>query len=105
MSQIKKEKISVIIPMYNESESIAKVLEAIPKTLTDDIVVVDNGSVDGSDQIAREHGASFRLISMPDSFDEKSEGVFDQAYMNDLYQLGYSMGKSGKDWVSNPRVF
>jgi glycosyltransferase involved in cell wall biosynthesis len=64
MSQIKKEKISVIIPMYNESESIAKVLEAIPKTLTDDIVVVDNGSDDGSDQIAREQGAT--VISEPE---------------------------------------
>lgn len=64
MSQIKKEKISVIIPMYNESESIAKVLEAIPKTLTDEIVVVDNGSDDGSDQIAIEHGAT--VINEPE---------------------------------------
>ncbi len=55
--------------------------------------------------LAREYGASFRLISIPDSFNVKSDGVFDKAYMNQLYQLGQSMGKSGKDWVSNPRVF
>jgi predicted acylesterase/phospholipase RssA len=54
---------------------------------------------------ARSFGANFRLISIPDSFDVKSEGVFDQDYMNDLYQLGYSMGKSGKAWISNPNVF
>jgi len=58
MSQIKKEKISVVIPVYNESESIAKVLDAIPKSIVDEIVVADNGSSDGSDQIAKDHGAT-----------------------------------------------
>lgn len=55
--------------------------------------------------LARKYGASFRLISIPDGFDVKSEGVFDQAYMNALYQLGYSMGESGEDWVTKADVF
>jgi glycosyltransferase involved in cell wall biosynthesis len=63
MSQDKKEKISVIIPVYNEKESIAKVLDSIPKTLVDEIVVVDNGSSDKSPQIAQTHGAT--VISEP----------------------------------------
>jgi glycosyltransferase involved in cell wall biosynthesis len=58
MSQIKKEKISVIIPVYNEAESIAHVLEDIPRSLVDEVIVVDNGSTDGSDQIASKHGAT-----------------------------------------------
>jgi glycosyltransferase involved in cell wall biosynthesis len=58
MSQIKKEKISVLIPVYNEAESIAHVLEDIPKSLVDEVVVVDNGSTDGSAQIALKHGAT-----------------------------------------------
>jgi glycosyltransferase involved in cell wall biosynthesis len=58
MSQIKKEKISVVIPVYNESESIAKVLDAIPKFMVDEVVVVDNGSSDGSDLIAKGHSAT-----------------------------------------------
>ena len=58
MSQIKKEKISVVIPVYNESESIGKVLDAIPKSIVHEVVVVDNGSSDGSDQISEEHGAT-----------------------------------------------
>ena len=58
MSQIKKEKISVIIPVFNEYESIGKVLDAIPKSLVDEVIVVDNGSTDGSDEVASRHGAT-----------------------------------------------
>jgi glycosyltransferase involved in cell wall biosynthesis len=58
MSQIKKEKISVVIPVFNESKSIAKVLDAIPTSLIHEVVVVDNGSTDGSDKIAIKHGAT-----------------------------------------------
>jgi len=58
MSQIKKEKISVIIPVFNEYESIGKVLDDIPGSLVDEVVVVDNGSTDGSDLVAEQHGAT-----------------------------------------------
>jgi glycosyltransferase involved in cell wall biosynthesis len=58
MSQIKKEKISVIIPVFNEYESIGKVLDAIPQSLVDEVVVVDNGSTDGSRGVASKHGAT-----------------------------------------------
>ncbi len=58
MSQIKKEKISVIIPVFNEHESIWKVLDDIPRSLIDEVVVVDNGSTDGSDVVAAQHGAT-----------------------------------------------
>jgi len=57
MSQIKKEKIAVVIPVYNESESIAKVIDAIPRSLVTEVVIVDNGSTDGSAEIAMKHGA------------------------------------------------
>jgi glycosyltransferase involved in cell wall biosynthesis len=48
----------VIIPVYNEIDSIAKVLDAIPRSLVNEVVVVDNGSTDGSDESARMHGAT-----------------------------------------------
>lgn len=49
-------KISVIIPAFNEANSIAKVIQAIPSWV-DEIIVVDNGSTDGTGSIAQDCGA------------------------------------------------
>ena len=57
MNQANKKKISVIIPVYNEEESIGKVLSDLPKDYLDNIIIVDNGSTDNSAGIAAEHGA------------------------------------------------
>ena len=57
MNQMNKQKISVIIPVLNEEESIGKVISDLPRELLDHIVVVDNGSTDNSVKIAEEHGA------------------------------------------------
>lgn len=54
-------KIAVLIPCYNESKTIAKVVkdykEALPEA---DIYVYDNNSVDETDRIAKEAGAIVR---------------------------------------------
>jgi glycosyltransferase involved in cell wall biosynthesis len=49
--------ISVIIAALNEEASIAKVIDAVPKNLADEIVVVDNGSKDRTAQVASAAGA------------------------------------------------
>ena len=46
---------AVIIPVLDEEETLGNVLRAIPSWV-DRVVVVDNGSVDSSARIAREHG-------------------------------------------------
>jgi len=46
-----------IIPVLNEAQSIGKVLDDIPRDWVDRVIVVDNGSHDGSPQIAHAHGA------------------------------------------------
>lgn len=46
----------VIIPMLNEQDSIAHVLNDLPKVAQ--VFVVDNGSTDESPEIARQHGAT-----------------------------------------------
>lgn len=51
-------KIAVLIPCYNESKTIAKVVSDYKKELpTADIYVYDNNSSDGTDKIAQEAGA------------------------------------------------
>lgn len=49
--------IKVIIPAFNESESIAKVVQDIPD-LVDEIIVVDNNSTDGTTENATAAGAT-----------------------------------------------
>ncbi len=49
-------RISVVIPALNEANAIARVITDIPEWV-DEIVVADNGSTDGTPEIARVNGA------------------------------------------------
>jgi glycosyltransferase involved in cell wall biosynthesis len=53
-------RVAVIIPVFNERDSLPLVVRAIPPGLAGEIVVVDNGSTDGTDSIAR--GLPVRLV-------------------------------------------
>ena len=55
--------ISVIIAALNEEEAIANVINSVPKDLSDEIVVVDNGSKDRTAGIAKAAGA--RVVTEP----------------------------------------
>jgi rSAM/selenodomain-associated transferase 2/rSAM/selenodomain-associated transferase 1 len=55
-------RISVVIPALNEANAIGRVLEAIPRWV-DEVVVVDNGSIDRTAAVAAEHGA--RVVAEP----------------------------------------
>ena len=58
---MKKNKIAVIIPCYNESATIEKVVKDYKKALPDaDIYVYDNNSKDNTDKIAKKAGAIVR---------------------------------------------
>ena len=65
-------RIVVIIPALNEERAIGRVLAEIPAWV-DHVVVADNGSTDGSVEIARAHGA--RVVHQP----EKGYGAALQA--------------------------
>ena len=56
-------RISVIIPVLDEEESLPLVLRDIPPGLVDEVLVVDNGSTDRSAQVATAHGA--RVVPEP----------------------------------------
>jgi glycosyltransferase involved in cell wall biosynthesis len=51
-------KISVIIPAYNEEESLPHVLSDLPQDRLHQILVVDNRSTDRTSEVARENGAT-----------------------------------------------
>lgn len=56
-------KISVIIPAYNEHEALSHVLRDLPWDILKEVVVVDNGSTDGTGEAALRFGA--RVIKEP----------------------------------------
>ena len=55
--------ISVVIPTYNEAPAIAEVIAAVPQNKIQEIIVVDNGSTDGTAEKATAAGA--RVIHEP----------------------------------------
>lgn len=56
-------KIAILIPCYNESKTIEKVIKDYKSVLPDaNIYVYDNNSSDGTDIIAKEVGAIVRYV-------------------------------------------
>jgi glycosyltransferase involved in cell wall biosynthesis len=53
-----KPRVAVIIPAFNESQSIANVIRDIPKDIVDETIVVNNNSSDATAEIARNEGAT-----------------------------------------------
>jgi Glycosyl transferase family 2 len=55
-----RDRIAVLVPAYNEAESIGVVLDQIPAAvcgIRTEVLVVDDGSRDGTGDVAAEHGA------------------------------------------------
>lgn len=53
-------RVAVVIPVFNERESLPRVVGDLPRDAVSEIVVVDNGSTDGTDLVAR--GLPVRLV-------------------------------------------
>lgn len=53
----RREIVTVIIPALNEEENIAKVIGDLPRERIHRVIVVDNGSVDGTARVAKSAGA------------------------------------------------
>lgn len=61
-------KLIIQIPCYNEAATIGVALDAIPRSIPGfgsvEILVIDDGSTDGTAEVARAHGAS-HVVSLP----------------------------------------
>ena len=53
--------ISVVVPCFNEAPNLGAVLDGIPDGCG--IILVDDGSTDGTGEVARRHGARLVLLS------------------------------------------
>lgn len=53
---MEKGKIVVIVPGHNVAHVLSKTISGIPKNSVDDIIVIDDGSNDGTDGVARKMG-------------------------------------------------
>jgi glycosyltransferase involved in cell wall biosynthesis len=55
--------VCLVIPALNEAEVIAEVVLSVPRTVVNQIIVVDNGSTDATAQVAKDAGAM--VVSQP----------------------------------------
>lgn len=55
---------ALIIPALNEEESLGATLDRVPRSLFQTVIVADNGSTDGTAEVARQHGAI--VVSEPE---------------------------------------
>ena len=53
--------VSVIIPALNEQNAVGYVLDEIPMNVVSEVIVVDNGSVDNTSEVAKKKGATVLL--------------------------------------------
>ena len=54
--------VAVVIPTFNEAESIGAVVSSIPRDIVGRVIVVDGGSADGTAEVARCDGAEVIVV-------------------------------------------
>ena len=81
----KKPKCLVIIPAYNEEKNIGKVIDAV-KSLNrvDEIVVIDDCSIDGTADVARKAGAKVISLIANLGYGAALQTGYKYAYENDF---------------------
>ena len=93
--------ISVIIPALNERESIGHVVDSMPWSLIAECIVVDNGSTDGTDEVARSAGA--KVVYAPRGYGSACKAGAQAALLTSSI-LVYLDGDGSDDIDDLPRI-
>jgi len=75
--------LTVCIIAQNEEENLPRVLQSVGGGVADEVVLVDGGSRDRTQQVAREHGAK----------------VYSRAFTNHADQKNYASSLASHDWI------
>ena len=90
-------------PEYKALEPVT--LQIAGRAITTLIKYQNNADIRRIQILARRNGSGFQMVSIPAEFDMESKEPFDRAYMNALYDYGFSAGLSGTLWTRNPQIF
>src|SRR5690242_20707866 len=92
-------RIAVVVPVRNDAEALEACLGALERQtrLADEIVVVDNGSTDGSARVAARHGARLVRTDVPGIPGATAAG-FDSANGDVLVRLDAD-SRPAVDWL------
>ena len=78
--------LSACLITLNEEHNLPRALASL-KEIADEIIVVDSGSTDGTEAVAREHGAAF----------------FQRAWTNYSDQKNFAAERAQNDWIFSMR--
>ena len=97
-------KISLVIPVKNEAESIGQLLETIfsQTKLPDEVVITDGGSTDSTTAIVQNYidrGLPIKLIKTPGAFPGRGRNLAIQQVSNDLIALTDAGVTLDKFWL------
>jgi glycosyltransferase involved in cell wall biosynthesis len=78
-------KVCALIPVYNNARTIGAVVRRCRDVMEPDVLVISDGSEDGSEQLARDAGAS--VVALPEN---QGKGAALRAGMQEAADRGYS---------------
>jgi predicted acylesterase/phospholipase RssA len=84
------------------AETITGLADVSARAIDTVIRAQGNGDLSQVYLIAKRDGIDYNLAYIPSSFDLKSTGLFDYAYMQALFDTGYRLGKEGYRWSKSP---
>jgi glycosyltransferase involved in cell wall biosynthesis len=97
-----RSRVALIIPALDEAASIAAVVAAVPRSVVRDLVVVDNGSTDGTADVARAAGA--RVVVEPRRGYGAACWAGVQALGDEVTTVAFLDGDGSQDPAELPRL-